>query len=129
MNEKWLARLLLAAQKASTKAYARYSNFPVGAAVLTVRGRIYSGANVENASYGLSICAERVAVFKAVNAGETEVKAVLIWTPTEQFTPPCGACLQVIKEFGNNPLIILATPKRIKKLHLKQLLPFGFLLT
>lgn len=126
MNQKTVAQLLSAAQTAAKRAYAPYSKFPVGAAVLTGKGKIYSGANVENASFGLSICAERVAVFKAVNAGDTDIKAVLVFTPTEDFTPPCGACLQVIQEFGTNPLIILATPKRTKKLRLKQLLPAGF---
>lgn len=126
MSQKTVARLLSAAKKATKRAYAPYSNFKVGAAVLTGKGKIYSGANVENSSLGLSICAERVAVFKAVNAGDTDIKAVLVFTPTGDFTPPCGACLQVIGEFGNDPLIILATPKGTKKLRLKKLLPLGF---
>ncbi|MGQ9707980.1 MAG: cytidine deaminase [bacterium] len=129
MNKKILTRLLVAAQQAARRAYAPYSNFRVGAAALTARGRIYSGANVENSSIGLSICAERVAVFKAVAAGETEIKAVLVFTPTEAFIPPCGACLQVIQEFGSDPLIILATPNKTKKLRLRQLLPHRFRLT
>lgn len=126
MNQKLVARLLSAAENAAKRAYAPYSKFKVGAAVLTGKGKVYSGANVENASFGLSICAERVAVFKAVNAGDTDIKAVLVWTRTEDLTPPCGACLQVIGEFGKNPLIILATPKGTKGLRLKELLPLGF---
>ncbi len=126
MNQKTVARLFCAAKRAAKRAYTPYSNFRVGAAVLTGKGRVYSGANVENASLGLSICAERVAVFKAVNAGDSDIRAVLVFTPTADFTPPCGACLQVIGEFGKDPLIILATPKRTKILHLKKLLPIGF---
>src|SRR5215467_2163903 len=84
------------------QAYAPYSNFFVGAALLTERGNIFTGCNVENASYGLTICAERNAVFQAVarSTGPLRIKAVVIYTPTDRPTAPCGACRQVLNEFG-----------------------------
>jgi cytidine deaminase len=88
------------AEAASERAYAPYSGFRVGAAVLSEDGEIFTGANVENASYSLSICAERSAIFQAVSAGKRKLAAVVIFTPTERPTPPCGSCLQVIHEFG-----------------------------
>lgn len=90
------------AEQAASRAYAPYSGFPVGAAVLDDQGRIFAGANVENASLGLTICAERVAVAAAVTAGARRLRAVAIYTPTAQLTPPCGACRQVLAEFGAN---------------------------
>lgn len=95
-----LRKLKTAAKAAAGRAYAPYSRFSVGAAVLTDKGRIYSGANVENASYGLSTCAERTAIFSAVAAGEIKLQCVVVYTPTKTATAPCGACRQVIHEFG-----------------------------
>jgi cytidine deaminase len=95
-----LKRLKTAARAAAAKAYAPYSKFRVGAAVLTESGHIYSGCNVENASYGLCNCAERTAIFSAVAAGERKFKCVVVYTPTKTATAPCGACRQVIYEFG-----------------------------
>jgi cytidine deaminase len=92
-----------AARAAMKNAYCRYSRFRVGAAVLTADGQIFAGCNVENASYGLTICAERNAIFQAVAQGaiakERKLKAVVIVTPATKLTPPCGACRQVIYEF------------------------------
>lgn len=85
---------------AAETAYCPYSHFPVGAAVLTADGSIFAGANVENASYGLTNCAERSAVFQAVSAGHRRIVAVAVYTPTTAATPPCGSCRQVINEFG-----------------------------
>lgn len=95
-------RLLEAARRAASRAYCPYSRFPVGAAVLSADGRVHAGCNVENASYGLTICAERNAVFQLVAASESPpiVRAVLIHTPTPTPTTPCGACRQVLNEFG-----------------------------
>ena len=101
-----LQRLLTAARGASAHAYAPYSGFPVGAACVTGSGRIFSGANVENASYGLTICAERNAVFQAVTAGERDVRALVVYTPTPEPTTPCGACRQVLCEFGDDIAIV-----------------------
>lgn len=98
-NIDWPA-LISAAQRALTHAYAPYSKFRVGAALLTQSGRVVTGCNVENASYGLSICAERNAVFAAVALGETRFHALCIATETETPVAPCGACRQVLHEFA-----------------------------
>lgn len=92
--------LLLAAQAASRVAYAPYSHFAVGAAVLEANGRVWSGCNVENASYGLTICAERNAVFQMASVGGRRITDVVIYTPTATPSAPCGACRQVLNEFG-----------------------------
>jgi cytidine deaminase len=96
----WFDALLDAARAASPRAYAPYSRFHVGAAVLADDGRIFTAANVENASYGLTSCAERNAIFAAVHAGVRTLVAVAIHTPTGEPVSPCGACRQVIFEFG-----------------------------
>lgn len=126
INRKEQRRLLNAAKRALRGAYAPYSQFRVGAAVLTSGGKIYTGANVENASYGLTICAERVAIFKAVNDGERKIVALLVWTPTKEYTPPCGACLQVLSQFAKNPVVILASRQGTRELKLDELLPLRF---
>ena len=95
-----LTKLRAASVEAAKKAYCPYSHFPVGAAVLTAEGGIFSGCNVENASFGLTICAERNAIFQAVACGSQQIKALVIYTPTSSPTAPCGACRQVINEFG-----------------------------
>jgi homotetrameric cytidine deaminase len=95
-----LTELRAAARVARERAYARYSNFAVGAAVETDDGRRFTGANVENASYGLTICAERTAVFAAVLAGARRITGVAVTGPEGVTTPPCGACRQVLAEFG-----------------------------
>ncbi len=99
-NEK-IAEMAAAAQNARQNAYAPYSGFKVGAAVLGGSGKIYTGCNVENASYGLTICAERAAIFKAISEGENVISAVVIFAGEHQLSPPCGACLQVISEFSH----------------------------
>lgn len=95
-----------AAREAAKHAYAPYSKFPVGAAVQTADGSIFTGCNVENASFGLTNCAERTAVFKAIAAGHREITCVAIYTPTAHPTAPCGACRQVLREFGQNMAVI-----------------------
>lgn len=95
-----LSKLKAAAKRACRHAYCPYSKFRVGAAVLTEEGRIFSGSNVENASLGMTICAERNAVFQSVAKGARKILAVAIYTPTQSPTAPCGACRQVINEFG-----------------------------
>ncbi|WP_438483403.1 cytidine deaminase [Oleiharenicola lentus] len=103
-----LAKLRALAKTAASRAYAPYSKFRVGAAVLAGSGKIYSGCNVENASYGLCNCAERTAIFSAVAAGEKPLKieCVVVYTPTKTATAPCGACRQVIFEFGPDSRVI-----------------------
>jgi cytidine deaminase len=97
------------ARDAATHAYAPYSGFAVGAAVLGASGRIHVGANVENASYGLSMCAERAAIFRAVAEGERAIEAVCLYTATPAPSTPCGACRQVIQEFGAEAMIVCCT--------------------
>jgi cytidine deaminase len=115
------------ARQASGNSYCRYSRFPVGAAVLTETGDIYTGCNVENVSYGLTVCAERTAIFKAISEGHKEIQVVVVYTPTGRATPPCGACRQVINEFGPNARIVCFcdTPHRIDTV-LNRLLPHAF---
>ena len=101
-----LSHLESAARQAAQRSYSPYSRFPVGAATLAISGEIFDGTNVENASFGLSVCAERVALWKAVSAGHRQIAALAVYTPTEEPTPPCGACLQVLAEFGKGARVI-----------------------
>lgn len=105
------AELLAAAREAMAAAYCPYSNFPVGAAVLTSDGAIHRGCNVENASYGLTICAERNAVASAVATGALDIVAVAVVTTSRAIARPCGACRQVIAEFSkvDNPVVVLTS--------------------
>jgi cytidine deaminase len=116
-----------AARQACGYAYAPYSNFPVGAAVLTDSGQIVTGCNVENASLGLSCCAERVALFNAVSQGQRRIVALAIYTPTETPTMPCGACRQVLQEFAAEAVIIsLCQGDQRLEISLADLLPKAF---
>jgi cytidine deaminase len=122
-----LRRLERAARTAAANSYSPYSHFPVGAAVLAGSGRIYSGCNVENASYGLCNCAERTAIFSAAAAGERVLRAVAVYTPTDEPTLPCGACRQVINEFGPDAVVasVCASSHRLETT-LAALLPAAF---
>jgi cytidine deaminase len=113
------------AREAAIHAYAPYSRFPVGAAILC-DGVVESGANVENVSYGLSICAERTAIFGAVARGARRIDAVVLYTPTQSISTPCGACLQVIAEFGPDALIVCCSDGGEKRYTLTELLPAAF---
>ena len=99
-------KLEATAKQAAKTSYSPYSHFPVGAAILTSDGRIFSGGNIENASFGLTNCAERTAIFKAISEGATEITHVVVYTPTDTPTTPCGACRQVIREFGRNAVCL-----------------------
>ena len=118
--------LLSAAADTAKRAYSPYSTFCVGAAVQTASGKVFTGCNVENASYGLTICAERVAVFKAVSEGESDITAVAIASEGAAF--PCGACRQVLNEFGPEMEVILGDEEArfSEQLSLKDLLPKAF---
>lgn len=119
------AELVDLAREARDKAYAPYSGFAVGAALLAKSGRIYSGCNVENASYGLSICAERVAIFKAVCAGEQQFEALAV--ASETLATPCGACRQVLAEFGLDIQVIVAGLEEEREVYtVGDLLPVSF---
>ena len=117
--------LIIKAMEAREKAHAPYSNFAVGAALLAKSGRVYTGCNVENASYGLSICAERTAVFKAISEGERNFEAIAV--VTENGVTPCGACRQVLMEFGEDIQVIVADETgRYRVFGLQELLPEAF---
>lgn len=120
-------RLEAAARRAAASSYSPYSKFRVGAAVLTESGRIFAGCNVENASYGLCNCAERTAIFTAAAAGERRLRAVAVYTPTATPTLPCGACRQVMHEFGPEAVVICLcdSPARREEA-LSALLPGAF---
>src|ERR1700683_5021898 len=100
--------LISAALQARENAHAPYSRFKVGAALEDANGRIHTGCNVENATYGLSVCAERIAVFKAISEGAGGFKRVAVVADTETLTPPCGACRQILWEFCGDVEIVLA---------------------
>ena len=116
------------AKDAVKHSYSPFSKFAVGAAILTGSGKIYKGCNVENSSYGLSICAERCAVFKAISEGENEVIAVAIFSPNSSPCYPCGACRQVLREFQGKEDIVILTENNgeIECNKLSVMLPYGF---
>jgi len=118
--------LVALAKEAQQRAYAPYSDYPVGAALLTASGRVITGCNVENASYGLSICAERNAAFKAVSEGEREFVAMAVVSKSHMGSGPCGACRQVLREFGSNMRIIFLEGDDLRVLTLAELLPRSF---
>ncbi len=119
--------LINAASKAQRPDLSAYSRFPVGAALLTQKGKIYTGCNIESVSYGLTICAERVALFKALSQDEREFSAIAIVTKQKQECPPCGACRQVLWEFAGDIQVIMAsTQGSLTKMNLSELFPFAF---
>jgi cytidine deaminase len=119
--------LIAAARSARENAHAPYSNFRVGAAVRANSGRIFSGCNVENSTYGLTLCAERVAIFKAISEGERGFDTVAVVTDTDSLTPPCGACRQIIWEFCGDANVVLANLQGKIELHrMSALLPRPF---
>jgi cytidine deaminase len=120
-------KLAKAAQKAKLNAYAPFSKFRVGAALLTKNGTIFSGCNIENSSYGLTICAERVAIFKAISSGASKFTAIAVVSDDQGFTPPCGACRQVLSDLaGDIDFVMMDSKERFKILKLSSLLPFAF---
>lgn len=126
MIEQELQKLIQAAIEMRKQSYSPYSNFAVGAAVLSNDGYIYGGCNIENASYGLTNCAERTAIFNAVSDGKRNISAIAIVADTDRPCSPCGACRQVIGEF-KIPCIIMANLKgEYKMVTLEELLPFSF---
>jgi cytidine deaminase len=119
--------LVRAARKARRNAHASFSKFKVGAALETTDGTIVTGCNIENATYGLTICAERVAMFKALSEGHKRFRRIAIVADTERPTPPCGACRQILWEFGGDLEVILANLRRETGRHrLSDLLPVPF---
>ena len=126
MTELEIQKLMDCAIKARENAYSPYSHFAVGAALLCEDGTLFEGCNIENASYGLTNCAERTAIFKAVSEGHTKFKALAVVADTEGPCAPCGACRQVMAEF-KIPLIIMGNLMgNIKIVTIEELLPFSF---
>jgi cytidine deaminase len=126
-GDEMVQKMRAVAKAAAKNAYCPYSKFPVGAAVLTDDGEVFSGCNVENASLGLTICAERNAVFQAVARGYRKIVAVVIVTPGSSAATPCGACRQVISEFGNEAEVFsFDKDGNILHLRIDELLPKAF---
>ena len=125
--KKKLKKLIESAKNAREKSHAPFSKFKVGAAVKTKSGKIYTGCNIENASYSLTICAERVAIFKAVSEGENEFESLTVIADTEKLTPPCGACRQIIWEFCGDILVAFANLQgETETFQMSELLPRAF---
>ena len=119
--------LISAAKQARDNAHAPYSNFRVGAALRATSGRIFGGCNVENATYGLTVCAERVAVFKAISEGARKFTRIAVAADTDVLTPPCGACRQILWEFCGDVELILVNPRgKTETIRLKDLFPRPF---
>ena len=130
VSDEKLTELFEKALEASNASYSPYSKFPVGAALLMSDGRVFTGCNVENRSFGLTNCAERTAIFKAVSEGTRRISAVAIAAPQSDYpVGPCGACRQVLTEFGDDsvPVIFGNTPENLKKSTLGELYPFDSL--
>ncbi len=119
-------KLIDAAKEASKNSYSPYSRFAVGAAVLTADGKIFTGTNVENSSFGLTVCAERVAILKAVSEGKKKFKAIAVASQGKNFAYPCGACLQVMSEFSKDLDVIVVCGNKFKVVKLQELIPFAF---
>jgi cytidine deaminase len=119
--------LIEMAKRARENAHAKFSNFKVGAGLRAASGKIYGGCNVENATYGLTVCAERVAIFKAISEGERKFDAIAVVTDTDKLTPPCGACRQLIWEFcGDVPVIMANLKGKVEVVRMSQLFPKPF---
>ncbi len=121
-------RLVAAARRARRNAYAPYSRFAVGAALLAADGTVFTGANVENSSYGLTICAERSALVAAVSAGHRRFRALALVAGRGAPASPCGACRQVIAEFGPDAVVLFQGRDAVEELRARELLPAGFIL-
>ena len=127
MSEENLQSLIEIATQARLQSVAPFSNFLVGAALRTPSGRVYTGCNVESASYGLTVCAERVAIWKALSEGEREFTELAVVADTESITPPCGTCRQIIWEFCKSATIVLANLHgETQTVSIKELLPRAF---
>jgi cytidine deaminase len=119
--------LITAATQARENAHAAYSNFRVGAALRATSGRVFGGCNVENATYGLTVCAERVAIFKAISEGERGFDAIAVVADTDSLTAPCGACRQLIWEFcGDVPVILANLQGKTETIPMRDLFPKPF---
>jgi cytidine deaminase len=122
-----MKELIDAAVAVRERAHAPYSNFLVGAALASADGRVFTGCNVENATYGLSVCAERVAIFKAISEGARDFTAIAVCADTDVLTPPCGACRQILWEFcGDVPVTLVNLAGKQETIQLATLFPRAF---
>ncbi len=127
IDKETLEQMIRRAKEAARNAYAPYSGYSVGAALLSGDGRIFSGCNVENASYGLTMCAERSAVFAARCSGASQFKAIVIYAPQSPPPMPCGACRQVLAEGNSNPIVfVVSGDSPAREFDLQSLLPYSF---
>jgi cytidine deaminase len=127
LSEQDIQSLIAAATSARVRSLAPFSHFLVGAALRTKDGKVFTGCNVESASYGLTVCAERVAIWKALSEGERDFTNLVVVADTEQLTPPCGTCRQIIWEFCKHATIVLANLRgQREEVSIKQLLPRAF---
>ncbi len=127
MSEESLRQLTETATSARLQSIAPFSNFLVGAAVRTADGKVYTGCNIESASYGLTVCAERVAIWKALSEGERQFTELAVVADTESLTPPCGTCRQIIWEFAKNATIVLGNLRGATQVvSIRELLPRAF---
>ena len=127
MNPEWDEELLRAAREVRARSHAPFSKFKVGAAIRDDAGRIFTGCNVENASYGLTMCAERVAIFKAISEGAGKLERVAVVTDNNTLTPPCGACRQLLWEFCRDAELVLANLSgQRERLRMEQIFPRPF---
>ena len=127
MSEESLQSLIETATDARLQSVAPFSRFLVGAAVRTENGKVYTGCNVESASYGLTVCAERVAIWKALSEGERQFTELAVVADTESLTPPCGTCRQIIWEFAKHATVVLANLRGQREtVSVKDLLPRAF---
>jgi cytidine deaminase len=126
MNEALIQELVERARAASLRSYSPYSNYRVGAALLTEDGQVFSGANIENASYGATLCAEQAAVATMLGAGAQRISAVAVYVQSDDPAAPCGICRQVIAEFSQDALVVCASPSRRIVTRMSELLPRPF---
>jgi len=127
LNESEDQTLIETAKAARLRSVAPFSNFLVGAALQTKAGKVFTGCNVESASYGLTVCAERVAIWKALSEGERDFTSLVVVADTETLTPPCGTCRQIIWEFAKHATIVLANLRgQREEVHILDLLPRAF---
>ena len=126
--DNYLQELFEIAKNASENSYSPYSGFKVGAAIQTKLGKIFTGCNIENSSYGATICAERTAIFKAVSENDLAFHAIAIYVQSDKIFPPCGICRQVMAEFSNNLIVIYGNDQEIRSSSLKELMPESFIL-
>ena len=126
MDRELEEKLMEAAKQGREQSYSPYSKFAVGAALLCKDGTIFTGCNIENVSYGATMCAERVAIFKAISNGYREFEMIAVYSELEDYTYPCGMCLQVMQEFMPEGIVLLENKKEMNRFLVRELMPTKF---